>query len=329
MTTQAQIEANRQNAQLSTGPTTAAGKRKSSQNAFRHGLRSTVDVAPDEDQSEFNRHRKSLLDELAPVGVMESFYAERIVTLTWHLARATRLQSDTFDAMAIKMKPKIIEMPEDFRYSNIKEFQDLGMTHREFREIRSTEGVDGLRSHVEKLIEELQWHAQVEAAREAHRIWDNSLANLVNGDFSNGHVIAGLSLYERRIEQSLLKTRQALDELQTRRLALEEKRQAADPQASSLKPQAHEVPQASSLKPQASLYNSSPPQGEVAAQAAGGVPGLPSASSGAKGISPNEPNPDPSQTANPHNNNDLPQSEHSCAARTNSCAARRIVREAS
>jgi hypothetical protein len=38
MTSQAQIAANRANAKRSTGPRTAAGKLKSSRNAFRHGL---------------------------------------------------------------------------------------------------------------------------------------------------------------------------------------------------------------------------------------------------------------------------------------------------
>jgi hypothetical protein len=38
MTSQKQIDANRANAKRSTGPRTAAGKLKSSRNAFRHGL---------------------------------------------------------------------------------------------------------------------------------------------------------------------------------------------------------------------------------------------------------------------------------------------------
>jgi hypothetical protein len=47
MATERQIAANRANAQRSTGPRTAAGKMKSSRNAFRHGLSGPVRLNPD------------------------------------------------------------------------------------------------------------------------------------------------------------------------------------------------------------------------------------------------------------------------------------------
>jgi len=48
MTTSAQLEANRQNCQLSRGPKTPPGKARSSRNALRHGLRSELPVLPRE-----------------------------------------------------------------------------------------------------------------------------------------------------------------------------------------------------------------------------------------------------------------------------------------
>ena len=46
MATERQIRANRANAQRSTGPRTAAGKLKSSRNAYRHGLSGSVSYDP-------------------------------------------------------------------------------------------------------------------------------------------------------------------------------------------------------------------------------------------------------------------------------------------
>ncbi|MFB0524332.1 MAG: hypothetical protein ACETVZ_02245, partial [Phycisphaerae bacterium] len=96
MATEAQIIANRRNAQKSKGPRTSEGKSAVSQNAVKHGLTSPVvegyakagllarhDVISSESQADFDLYRQQLLDELAPVSPMESMLAERIVTLSW------------------------------------------------------------------------------------------------------------------------------------------------------------------------------------------------------------------------------------------------------
>jgi hypothetical protein len=99
MATEAQVQANRSNAQQSTGPRTAEGKAVVAQNAVKHGLSARLDVIPGEDQAEFDRHREAMLGELVPVGVGESMLAERIVGLSWRLQRAERLQNEVFDAL--------------------------------------------------------------------------------------------------------------------------------------------------------------------------------------------------------------------------------------
>ena len=75
MATEAQVVANRLNAQKSTGPRTGVGKAKASQNAVRHGLLAQQAVIRGEDPGEFEFYRDQMLGELAPAGAMESMLA--------------------------------------------------------------------------------------------------------------------------------------------------------------------------------------------------------------------------------------------------------------
>ena len=99
MSTEAQIRANRLNSQKSTGPRTSEGKAAVSQNAVKHGLLTRQDVITSESQADFDLHREQMLAELAPASPMESMLAERIVSLSWRLKRAGRIQNQTIDAL--------------------------------------------------------------------------------------------------------------------------------------------------------------------------------------------------------------------------------------
>jgi len=96
MASVAQIQANRSNAQKSTGPRTAEGKAVASQNAVKHGLLAEQVVIHGEDPAQFDLYREGMLAELAPVGGIETMLAERAVSLAWRLRRAERLQSAVF-----------------------------------------------------------------------------------------------------------------------------------------------------------------------------------------------------------------------------------------
>ncbi|MEN6338009.1 MAG: hypothetical protein ABFE01_27455 [Phycisphaerales bacterium] len=96
MASVAQIEANRSNAQKSTGPRTVQGKATASHNAVKHGLLAEQVVIHGEDPAEFDLYREGMLAELAPEGAVEMMLAERAVSLAWRLRRAERLQSAVF-----------------------------------------------------------------------------------------------------------------------------------------------------------------------------------------------------------------------------------------
>jgi hypothetical protein len=53
MSTLRQLEANRRNARLSTGPVTEEGKRRSRQNAVRHGLMAETVIGALEDAEDY------------------------------------------------------------------------------------------------------------------------------------------------------------------------------------------------------------------------------------------------------------------------------------
>ncbi len=99
MSTDAQINANRQNAQKSTGPVTPEGKAIVSQNALKHGLFAVQDVVPTENQAEFDSMREQMLADLAPVGAMETLLAQRAFSLAWRLQRAATMQAQVTQDM--------------------------------------------------------------------------------------------------------------------------------------------------------------------------------------------------------------------------------------
>ena len=99
MTSAAQVQANRSNAQKSTGPRTPEGKAAVAQNAVRHGLLARAAVLQGEDPEEFAEYREQVLEDLQVDGTLEVVLAERVVSLSWRLQRAARNQNAAFEAL--------------------------------------------------------------------------------------------------------------------------------------------------------------------------------------------------------------------------------------
>jgi hypothetical protein len=93
MASEAQIEANRANARLSTGPKTRAGKEKSRQNALRHGLRAQQVVALDERGADFAAYHDELVAALEPQDAFEAALVRRLALLSWRLDRVARIEA--------------------------------------------------------------------------------------------------------------------------------------------------------------------------------------------------------------------------------------------
>jgi hypothetical protein len=95
-TSEAQIAANRANAQKSTGPKTTEGKQRAALNACRHGLTGRVVVLPEEDFDAYKAFSKELLDSLAPENPLERQYAQTFVDTQWRLNRARGIEDGMF-----------------------------------------------------------------------------------------------------------------------------------------------------------------------------------------------------------------------------------------
>ena len=96
MMSQAKINANRRNARKSTGPRTPSGKATASMNAVKHGLSARMPVIPSENEAEFQTYTAEWLEELQPASPMESFLAERIISIAWRLRRVGQMEASLF-----------------------------------------------------------------------------------------------------------------------------------------------------------------------------------------------------------------------------------------
>ena len=175
MTTQSQIAANRRNARKSTGPRTAEGKAAVAKNATKHGLFTRKDVVISENQEDFDALRDEMLAELDPVDTMETLLAERIVSLTWRLKRAVRMQDELID---VKIR----------------------------REINDT---------WPELSESLITGKPCDKSKYSDKCYDDlALGYVAMRDCAGSRALERLSMYERRFEASLYRTIAELRKLQ-------------------------------------------------------------------------------------------------------------------
>ncbi len=92
---QAKLEANRRNAQKSTGPKTAEGKARSRWNAMKHGILSSKLLVFDDEQREaFDQLLESLWRDLRPATTCEQILVEKIAMSYWRLHMAYGFEAE-------------------------------------------------------------------------------------------------------------------------------------------------------------------------------------------------------------------------------------------
>jgi hypothetical protein len=122
MATEAQIRANQENAQKSSGPTSIEGKKKSSMNAVTHGIFSNIAILPGEDEAFIQRLRDDILATYQPQDTMEMCLVDRIYIA---MVRQVRLCEAEAAKLRMSMRPEILaeSLSQILRHSTIRRFK--------------------------------------------------------------------------------------------------------------------------------------------------------------------------------------------------------------
>jgi hypothetical protein len=97
MSTQAQIDANRRNSLLSTGPRTDSGKAASARNSTRTGLYSRALLLANEDAAAFRALAGDYLDSCNPQGPVEAALVQELLRCDWLLRRLDTIETDLWE----------------------------------------------------------------------------------------------------------------------------------------------------------------------------------------------------------------------------------------
>jgi hypothetical protein len=100
MTSLKQTEANRRNAEKSTGPITQEGKLQSRCNAVRHGLTAETVIGPLEDAEDYKAFEAAIIADYDARSTVERELVLRLASLLWRLRRATTIETGLFELEA-------------------------------------------------------------------------------------------------------------------------------------------------------------------------------------------------------------------------------------
>jgi SEC-C motif len=100
MSTESQIAANRQNAQLSTGPVSEAGRERSSQNAIKHGFTGKALFLTPEEQEPYQSHVAAYYARHQPADHRQTHLVQQLADLNWALHQMFVQQSNIMSLMS-------------------------------------------------------------------------------------------------------------------------------------------------------------------------------------------------------------------------------------
>jgi hypothetical protein len=109
MISEKQLAANRRNALLSRGPTSAAGKRRCGINNLRHGLTGHTTVLSEEERAAHDQFCAGIVACLQPEGALELQMAQSIADDHWRLNRVSAIETNIFALGQLKAEDQAAE----------------------------------------------------------------------------------------------------------------------------------------------------------------------------------------------------------------------------
>jgi hypothetical protein len=161
MTSPKQVSANQANAQHSTGPTSEAGKAKSSLNAVKSGLTGMTVLLPAEDAVLYEANIAALTAQYSPVGPAEQRLVQAIADAEWRLKRIPGLELGIYATGYSEFAPLFLSEPEHLR-STMTRSKTYETYEKQLRNLQLQEG--RIRRHRKSDIDEL---LALQARREA------------------------------------------------------------------------------------------------------------------------------------------------------------------
>jgi hypothetical protein len=190
MCSERQAAANKLNAQKSTGPKTAEGKNKASQNAVTHGLTSHRPVLDNEDTAEFRKYVNELIDQLDPTNPWEFVFAKRASCQAWRIQRAL-----CYETLALENLVSNVGQASPLDKDKVKNKKPNNNTQARSVRVaskRSEDGSDGIDSN-------LPVHPNEQDDPKS------LLGQAIVDDFRNHWTLDKLARYETRLENSMIR----------------------------------------------------------------------------------------------------------------------------
>jgi hypothetical protein len=105
---EAQLRANRENAKLSTGPTSPAGKRKVALNPMTHSFAGQTVLIAAHEEADYQKHFKDFRAEYKPKGPTEQFLVQSLAELSWSAQQIRAQVNNLLSLGGAKCEPMLV-----------------------------------------------------------------------------------------------------------------------------------------------------------------------------------------------------------------------------